>query len=114
MRLIYIAGKLNGDACSYIQNVHKMLQFGETVRNMGCCVAIPCNDFLHGLVIGTHEYEDYFDNNLEILKRADAIALVPGWETSEGTRKEILEARKNNIPVLYYFDEINDFIGVKP
>jgi hypothetical protein len=87
-----------------------MCTFGELVRKLGCAVSIPCNDFVHGLVAGSHEYVDYFENNLEILKRCDAIALVPGWETSEGTRKEILEARKNNIPVLYDFDEINDFL----
>jgi len=76
-----------------------MVQFGEKVRALGCCVAIPCNDFIHGLVIGNHEYNDYFDNNLEILKRCDAVALVPGWEDSIGVEKEIKIANELDIPV---------------
>jgi hypothetical protein len=88
-----------------------MLQFGETVRNMGCAVSIPCNDFLHGLVIGTHEYDDYFDNNLEIMTRCDAVALVPNWRNSAGAKQEILIAKEMGIPVLYNYDEIIKFIG---
>ena len=101
MRLIYIAGKLNGNACEYIQNVHNMVRYGDLIRNLGCAVALPCNDVIHGLIMGRHEYEDYFNNNIEILKRCDAIAVVEGWEESEGTQKEVDCAIDACIPVLY-------------
>jgi hypothetical protein len=111
MKLIYIAGKLNGDACEYIQNVHRMVQHGEAVRQLGCAVALPCNDFIHGLVMGNHDYNDYFVNNIEILKRCDAIALVEGWEDSKGTDMEIDYAIDHAIPVLYDLDEVKEYVG---
>jgi hypothetical protein len=109
-KLIYIAGKLNDDACGYIQNVHEMINYAESIRMVGCSVAVPCNDLIHGLVIGCHEYKDYFENNVEIMKRCDAVALVPGWKSSEGTKREILIAEKIGIPILYDYLEAEVFI----
>jgi hypothetical protein len=110
MQLIYVAGKLNGDACEYISNVTRMIKYAEDVRKLGCCVAVPCNDLVHGLIIGTHQYKDYFDNNVEILKRCDAMALTPGWITSEGTKKEIEIANYHDIPVLKNLAEVEIFL----
>ena len=109
-KLVYIAGKLNGDACGYIQNVYEMVNYAESIRMIGCSVAIPCNDLLHDMIISGHEYEDYFENNVEIMKRADAVALVPNWKSSEETKKEIKIAEKLGIPVLYDYTEVEKFI----
>jgi Domain of unknown function (DUF4406) len=87
-----------------------MVHYGELIRHQGCAVALPCNDVIHGFIVGTHEYKDYFDNNLEILKRCDAVAVVGGWEESEGTQKEIDCAIELCIPILYDFDEVMDYL----
>jgi hypothetical protein len=96
---IYIAGKLTEMAVDYIKNVHKMIQTAEIVRKAGFSVYIPAIDFLAGAVIGDYEYYDYFDNSQPWLEVSDAIFLVPGWETSPGTAKEIAKANKLKIPV---------------
>jgi hypothetical protein len=38
---------------------------------------------------------------MELLRRSDAVVLVPGWEISSGTRDEIIEAQMRGIPVYH-------------
>ena len=85
----YIAGKLNADAVGYIQNMHKMIRVARELRKLGIAVYVPCNDFLEGLVDGDFTYLDYFNNSQPWLEVSDFIFVVPGWETSDGTKKEI-------------------------
>lgn len=104
MRKIYIAGKLNDNAVGYIKNCHKMIKTAKQVREAGFSVYVPCIDFLEGLVDGSFEYGDYFDNSQPWLLSADAVFLTPGWGSSEGTKREISLANEYNIPV---FNDIN-------
>lgn len=102
MKKIYIAGKLNDTAVGYIKNMHRMICAADEIRRLGYSVFIPCLDILSGLVAGDYDYRDYFDNNLPWLESADAMFVCPGWETSHGTKQEILCAERLGIPV--YFD----------
>ena len=44
--------------------------------------------------------DEYFlGGTLELLRRCDAVALVSGWEASEGTKGEIAEARRPLLPI---------------
>lgn len=99
MKRVYVAGKLNADACGYIQNVHRMIIWAEKVRAAGFAVFVPGLDFLQGVVFGNWEYPDYFNNSQPWLDASQAVFLVPGWETSEGTKREIERAKQQNIPV---------------
>jgi hypothetical protein len=96
---VYIAGKLNADAVGYIKNCHRMIKTAREIRRLGHSVYVPCIDFLEGLVDGNFEYEDYFDNSQAWLLSSDAVFLTPGWETSEGTKREMELADSNNIPI---------------
>ncbi|MFW9972574.1 MAG: DUF4406 domain-containing protein [Candidatus Odinarchaeota archaeon] len=107
MKRIYIAGALNSDACGYIKNLHKMIIYAEKVRKEEFSVFIPGIDFLAGVVIGTYNYNDYFDNSQPWMECADALFLVPGWIKSKGTKKEILKAKELNIPI---FCRIKDLV----
>ena len=48
--------------------------------------------------------EFYLDGTLELMRKCDAVCLLPGYEFSEGTAGEIAEARRLGIPV--YTSEI--------
>ena len=104
MNKVYIAGKLNDSAVGYIKNLHNMMYYAELVRRVGFSAYVPCLDMLMGIMAGDYEYADYFDNNIEWLKVSDAVFLCPGWESSEGVKKEIEIAKENNKVV---FDDIS-------
>jgi hypothetical protein len=99
MKRVYVAGKLNDDACGYIKNVHRMIIWAEKVRKLGFAVFVPGLDFLQGVIFGNWDYLDYFDNSQPWLDVSDAVFLVPGWEKSKGTAKEIERAKSKNIPI---------------
>lgn len=111
MKRIYVAGKLNSDACGYIKNIHQMIIWAEKVRKLGFAVFVPGLDFLQGLVFGNWEYQDYFNNSQSWLDASDAIFLVPGWETSEGSKREIQRAKEHNIPVFTDLDLLVKELG---
>jgi hypothetical protein len=111
MKRVYVAGKLNADACGYIINVHRMIIWAEKVRKLGFAVFVPGLDFLQGLVFGDWEYPDYFDNSQPWLDASDAVFLVPGWETSTGTAREIERAKAQGIPVFSDLDVLAKTLG---
>ncbi len=42
-----------------------------------------------------------WDMNAEFLCRCDGLAVLPGWETSNGTKTEIENATKLSLPIFY-------------
>ena len=108
---IYVAGALNEHAVGYIKNMHKMIKAADYLRRAGFSVFIPCLDFLSGLVCGDYEYQDYFDNNTPWLLCSDVVYVLPGWESSKGTWKELDIAQKHNIPVRFLIDELMKDLG---
>jgi len=100
MKRVYVAGKLNAtDACEYLRNVHRTIVWAEKVRKLGFAILVPGIDLLQGIVFGNWQYNDYFDNSQPWLDVSDAVFLVPGWETSPGTKREIKRADRQSIPV---------------
>ena len=104
---VYVAGALNSDAVGYIKNMHRMIKTAKLLRDNGYSVYVPCNDFLEGLVDGNFSYNEFFDNSQPWLGVSDAVFLTPGWENSEGTKREIENAKKLGIPVCKYLYELN-------
>ena len=43
---------------------------------------------------------DWLRGDLAILARCDAVLVLPDWESSEGARREVAEARRLGLPVL--------------
>lgn len=107
MKKVYIAGKLNApNACDYIKNIHNMIQYSEKVRKLGFAVFVPAIDFMLGVMFGNWEYNDYFSNSQPWLECSDYVFVCPGWETSEGTKKEIKRAEELGIPVIYSIENL--------
>lgn len=53
----------------------------------------------------------WLEGTLELLRRCDAVLLVPGWEKSSGTRAEIEEAERLGIPVAEFICVVEDAGG---
>ena len=43
----------------------------------------------------------WLEATMELMRRADAVLLCPGWENSEGTQAEVAEAARTGIPVIH-------------
>lgn len=105
---VYIAGRLNDMAVDYLLNCHKMMTIAEDVRKAGYSVYIPCIDYTMGMMFGWTKYEDYFDNSQPWLEVANAVFLVPGWEMSSGTRREMERADVLDIPIFDNIEKMNE------
>lgn len=99
--IAYIGGALNDMACDYIKNMHQMIKWSEKIRLLGYAVFVPGIDFLIGIVHGDWGYKDYFDNSQAFLVASKIMFIAPGWKESKGTAREIITARKYNIPIFY-------------
>ena len=102
MKRAYVAGKLNADdATAYLRNCSTMMLAAEKLRLEGYAVFNPCLDMLMGLKFGNYHYEDYALNNIEWIKGADILFVMPDSEDSIGTKKEIAFAEEHNVEVRY-------------
>lgn len=111
MKRIYVAGKLSDGHIEYVKHLHRMLIWAEKIRKLGFAVFIPGLDFLSGVVIGDLNYSDYFNGSQPWLDVSDAVFLVPGWESSEGTKKEIERATKQGIPLYRELETLAKELG---
>ena len=68
----------------------------------------PWSDFIFALLDteGSITVQQYQESSMEWLKACDAMLLVEGWEESAGTKAEIFEAKKLNIPVFFLFADL--------
>jgi len=98
--IVYCAGKYRAATPELVAlNVRKAEDLAAAVLAQGIAVYCP-----HSM---THEWERYdtldddkfLFNGLEILKVCDAVLLIPGYETSQGTLAEIDCAEEYGIPV---------------
>lgn len=98
---VFVAGKYNDtDVVKVLANMRKGISASIEVLKAGMAPFCPWLDFQWGLVedIGHREYKDVA---LAWLPVCDAMLVLPGWETSEGTKAEMEEARKHNIPIYH-------------
>jgi len=110
MKRVYIAGKLNDQAIDYIKNVHKMMEYANEVKKLGCATLVPCLDILMGIKFGNYAYKDYADNNMAWVEVSDIVFVCPGFETSKGTLAEIKRAEELKIKVVYSTEELKCLI----
>lgn len=81
------------------ENVRRAERVGLIVAQVGMMPIIPhANTHLfHGQLSD----EFWIRGTLEFVRRADMLAVLPGWESSEGTRGEIIEAERLGKPIVY-------------
>jgi hypothetical protein len=109
MNIIYIAGPFRGDGT--IENKRANIATAKKYvkifieRNIGFYSPhLNIDQEIIELLGGENTFS--WDMNFEFLKKCDAIAILPGWENSNGTKKEIENAKEYNLPV-FYLDQEN-------
>jgi len=98
MRVIYIAGPFRGASTWDIEcNVRRAEAVALEVAKLGAMPLCPHTNtrFFHG------QLDDAFwlGGTLELMRRCDALLLLPDWERSSGTRGEKTAAEGTSMPI---------------
>lgn len=103
MKVVYIAGRFR--AATHWQIVENV-RFAELVAlevwRLGAAALCPHLNTAN--FQGAAPDAVWLEGTLELLRRCDAIMLVPGWTSSAGTRGEVKEAERLGLPV---FEEVD-------
>jgi nucleoside 2-deoxyribosyltransferase len=98
MKLVYIAGPYRAPTTWGVdQNIHRAREIGAIVAGLGAYPIIPHSNTAH--MDGAADDVLWLAGTLELMRRCDAVVVAPRWERSTGTRAEIDEAMRLEIPV---------------
>lgn len=98
VKVIYIAGKYRGpNQWAIEQNIRAAEEVAARVWAMGHVALCPHANSRH--MEGVASDEVFLAGTLELMRRCDAVLLVPNWRDSEGARAEVAEADRLGIPV---------------
>ncbi len=104
MKIIFISGPVRGDGSKEAKqaNVEVARKFARIFIENNIPYYSPHLNIDQEMISFPAEKEKFaWDMNAEFLKKCDAMAVLPGWEKSNGTKEEIENAKKYNIPVFY-------------
>lgn len=98
MRLVYIAGPYRAATHWGVeQNIIRAREVSAAVWALGIAAFCPHTNTAH--MSGAADEDVFLAGTLEVLRRCDAIVLVPGWSVSTGTKAEVAEAHRLGLPV---------------
>ena len=109
MKRIYIAGPYSADnVMEVLHNIRKGIDMSYKVFALGYAPFSPWLDY--HFVLSDKGYklkiQDFYDYSLAWLKVSDAMLVLPNYESSKGTLKEIEYAESLGIPVYYSLKEL--------
>lgn len=98
MKIVYIAGPFRGRTpWDVAENVRNAERWGLEVAKRGAMPLIPHANTAH--FDGQLDDVFWLNGTMELLRRCDAVLMVPGWRESEGAKAERAEALVRGIPV---------------
>lgn len=81
------------------------------------CPHLNCVNFEGAAGDSKENASIWLDGDIAMLKRCDAVVLVPGWEKSTGSRAEVEIARAEGLAVFFSWDQpeegVADFAAFK-
>lgn len=97
--LIYVAGPFRASTrWDEEQNIRTAEAAGYEIAKLGAYPVIPHSN-TRGYFSDAQPGEFFLDGTLELMKRCDAVLLLPRWIESTGARAEKEEAERLGIPV---------------
>lgn len=103
MKVVYVAGAYRAPTVAGIRrNIEAARTVAETIWRLGHCALCP--HLNSALMDGIAPDAVFLAGGLLLLRRSDAVVLVPGWRKSTGTGQERKLAIELELPVLEYID----------
>ncbi len=110
--LIFCACKYTEPSTYQIQrNIHNATFYVQEVALLG---GVPlCPAMIGANLEGVQSYLWWGDAYINLLRRCDAVFMVPGYERSNGAMKELTEALAIGMPVFYELEDLKDWLDDK-
>jgi hypothetical protein len=108
-KLVFLACKYSEPHTYQIaRNIHHATHFAHEVALLG---AVPlCPALIGSHFEGTQSYLWWGDAYINLLRRCDAVFMVPGYERSNGAMKEMTEALAIGLPVFFELDDLKGWL----
>ncbi len=102
--LVYIAGPYSAPSIDGIEkNIRQAEKYALALAQANIYFICPhLNTAYFDSKIKINEIY-YYNLGFELLARSDVLLVLPGWQKSKGTLKEIAQAKKNN-KLIYYIN----------
>ncbi len=108
MKRVYIAGPISGGTLETLANIRRGLKAACRAIKLGHAVFSPHLDFQLNLVAEPGDVlsvAEYQDNSMAWLEVSNEVWVLPGYENSNGTKREIARAHELKIPVKYLTEQ---------
>ena len=100
LKVVYVAGPFTApNVWQRELNIRAAENVAMMVAEIGAMPLCPHSNTRH--FEGTISLEFWYEGTLELLRRCDAMQVVPGWQRSTGTKREIEEAELLKLPTFY-------------
>jgi hypothetical protein len=108
---VYIAGKYSADnVLDVLDNIRIGTRMGTVLLMKGFAPFCPWLDHQFQFMLQGDEklvVEDYYEYSLAWLEVSQVMLVLPGFENSKGTAKEIERAKELFIPICYNMDQLD-------
>jgi len=103
--VIYIAGPFRGaNAWEVRENIRRAERVSMECWQAGFAAICPHTNSANGEGLIPDEW--WLRGDISIMLRCDAVLVVPDYEKSGGTKREIATAQQNGIPVFLALDKL--------
>ncbi len=112
MKVIYIAGPYRAKNAWEVElNIRRAEALSLEVWEMGAaCICLHVSSrYFDGIL----PFKVWINGDLEILRRCDAVFLVPGWKDSIGASLEYEVARGLDIPIFEHLGKLQRWISLE-
>lgn len=110
-KLIYIAGPFRGaNQWEQFQNIREAETLALEVWRMGAVALCPHANTAH--FQGALPDDVWLEGDLEMMRRCDAVLLMPRWRGSRGAVEEAKEAKQAGLPVFEYVSDLRTWLAV--
>lgn len=111
--MIYMAGPITATAERTVeQNVASAVAIYLRLIDAGVCAFCPHLSELVPEAFDIH-YEKWLKYDFEIIRRADAVLMLPNWEMSKGACREYIHAKELNKQIFYDVENVIHAAGSK-
>ena len=110
MKVIYVAGRFSApDQWQRARNVRAAETVAFAVAEVGAMPLNPLANMCNFFATLTDEF--WYDGTLELLRRCDAVILVPGWQGSKGVQREIDETFLRKMPLFERVEQLKRWLA---